>query len=49
MIEGEDQERFKSAVLKYFNAWRTGSLKTQAEEVQKYSRKNITKELIELF
>jgi glycosyltransferase involved in cell wall biosynthesis len=49
MIEGENQERIKLMVSKYFNAWSTGSLKIQVDEVQKYSRRNITKELIELF
>ncbi len=49
MIEGENQERIKLKVLEYFYAWSTGTLKIQVDEVQKYSRKNITKELIELF
>ena len=49
MIEGENEERIKVKVLEYFSAWSKGAMKIQVEGVQKYSRKNITKELIELF
>jgi glycosyltransferase involved in cell wall biosynthesis len=49
MIDAENGVRIELKVLEYFSAWGTGSLKIQANGVQKYSRKNITKELIELF
>jgi glycosyltransferase involved in cell wall biosynthesis len=49
MIDADDQERIKLKVTQYFSAWNSGTLKIQIEGVQKYSRKNITKELTELF
>ena len=49
MIEGHDEERIKIKVAEYFSAWSSGTLKINVAGVQQYSRKNITKELIELF
>src|SRR5688572_15116035 len=49
MIEGTNEERIRLKVMEYFAAWNTGRVKMQRAEVQQYSRKSITKELIELF
>ena len=49
MIEGQNEERIKVKVLEYFSDWSKGATRIQVDDVQKYSRKAITKELIELF
>jgi glycosyltransferase involved in cell wall biosynthesis len=49
MIEGIDEEKIKLKIMENFSAWKRGDGKTQRRDVQKYSRKNITRELIELF
>ena len=49
MIEGENQQRIELKVARIFFAWSSGAIKIKVDQVQKYSRKNITKELIELF
>ena len=49
MIDGRDEEKLKQKVLEYFSQWETGTLRIQANGVQMYSRRNITKKLTELF
>ena len=49
MIEGVNDERIRVKVMEHFSQWDKGNIKVQAPDVQRYSRKNITKELIELF
>jgi glycosyltransferase involved in cell wall biosynthesis len=49
MIEGTEEEKIKRKIMEHFLAWKKGEGKTPWREVQQYSRKNITKELIELF
>ena len=49
MIDGRDEEELKQKVLEYFSQWETGTLRIQANGVQMYSRRNITKKLTELF
>jgi glycosyltransferase involved in cell wall biosynthesis len=43
-----DYKNLKSVILKYFNAFLGGNLKTQAIGLQKYSRKALTKKLTEI-
>jgi glycosyltransferase involved in cell wall biosynthesis len=49
MIEGSDEEKIKLKIMDHFSRWKNGGTKIQRHDVAKYSRKNITKELIELF
>jgi glycosyltransferase involved in cell wall biosynthesis len=49
MIEETEEEKIKMKIMEYFSAWKKGEGKTPWRDVQQYSRKNITKELIELF
>lgn len=49
MIEGSDEEKIKVKIMGHFSQWQSGGTKIQRHDVAKYSRKNITKELIELF
>jgi glycosyltransferase involved in cell wall biosynthesis len=49
MIEGIEEEKIKMKIMEHFSVWRRGEGKTQRRDVQKYSRKSITRELIELF
>jgi glycosyltransferase involved in cell wall biosynthesis len=49
MIDGSQEGRIKGKILEHFTAWRGGQAPVQNRDVSKYSRKNITKELTELF
>lgn len=49
MINDSDVSRIKHKVMEYFTAWRNGSSPVRNDDVSGYSRKNITKELTELF
>ncbi|HZI24536.1 MAG TPA: glycosyl transferase [Chryseolinea sp.] len=49
MVEGADEGKIQRKVLEHFSAWKKGELKTSKPDASKYSRKNITKELIALF
>jgi glycosyltransferase involved in cell wall biosynthesis len=49
MIDDANRERIKHKVIEYFTAWRNGTVSIQSRDVAKYSRKNITKELSDLF
>ena len=49
MVEGSDTERIKAKVMEYFSQWKKGDLKISKHDVTRYSRRNVTKELIELF
>jgi glycosyltransferase involved in cell wall biosynthesis len=49
MLGDMDKEQIKIKVMEYFKAWKNGSTLAQRRDVSKYSRKNITKELTELF
>ena len=49
MVEGSDTERIKAKVMEYFSQWKKGDLKISKHDVTRYSRRSITKELIELF
>ncbi len=48
MFEGDDGEKIRKKIMKHFSEWKTGAVVTHKREAEKYSRKNITKELIEL-
>lgn len=48
MIEAGDEEKIKIKIMEYFSTWRQGETKLVSRDVMKYSRKNITQELIEL-
>ncbi|WP_276369965.1 glycosyl transferase [Chryseolinea sp. H1M3-3] len=48
MIEGDKQEKIKEKIMEYFSQWKTGAVVLHKRESEKYSRKNVTKELIEL-
>lgn len=49
MIDSAEEEKIKSKVMSLFNVWRNGASEHLQHDVAKYTRKNITKELIELF
>ena len=49
MLDATSAERIKLSIMGHFTAWKNGSTLFRSREVPKYSRKNITKELIELF
>ncbi len=50
MVEGSDHVRIEMKIMEYFSAWsQLGMSLVGKRDVSKYSRKNITKELIELF
>ena len=49
MLGDMNKEQIKMKVMEYFIAWKNGSTPVQHRDVSKYSRKNITKELTELF
>jgi hypothetical protein len=49
MIDSSDEEGIKSKVMEFFVAWKNGVSKSQHRDVEKYSRKNITRDLIGLF
>jgi glycosyltransferase involved in cell wall biosynthesis len=49
MLGDMNKEQIKIKVKEYFIAWKNGSTPLQHRNVSKYSRKNITKELTELF
>ncbi len=49
MIEGLETEKIKKKVMEHFIAWSNGTASIQKREGSGYSRKAITKELIELF
>ena len=49
MIDDSEGERIKDKVMAYFTAWRNGNVFVRNRDVTKYSRKNITRELTDLF
>lgn len=49
MIDSSDEDGIKSKIMEFFVAWKNGVSKSQQHGVEKYSRKNITRDLIELF
>ncbi len=49
MIDDTNREHIKNKVIEHFTAWRNGTVSIQTRDVAKYSRKNITKELSDLF
>ncbi len=49
MIGDSNESRVRSKVLDYFYEWKRGTTPTRSHDVSKYSRKNITKELTDLF
>jgi hypothetical protein len=49
MLDASSEERIKLSIMGHFSAWKNGANLVQSREVSKYSRKNITKELAELF
>ena len=49
MIDEGNTERIKQKVIEYFTTWKNGAVSIQGRDVIKYSRKNITKELTDLF
>lgn len=49
MIDHSQEGRIKSKILEYFTAWKDGQAPVKNRDVSRYSRKNITKELTELF
>ena len=49
MIGDSNESRIRSKVLDYFDEWKKGTTPTRSHDVSKYSRKNITKELTDLF
>lgn len=49
MVEGNESREIESKIMEHFNDWKSGSVKVHKSNVERYSRKNITKELIDLF
>lgn len=49
MLDASNEDRIKMRLMEYFSAWKKGSAAVHKRDVSRYSRKNITKELIELF
>jgi hypothetical protein len=49
ILDTSDEQRIKKHIMEYFAAWKKGNTHVQTRDVSKYSRKNITKELTELF
>jgi hypothetical protein len=49
MIDSTDEDGIKSKVMELFVAWKNGVSKSQHHGVERYSRRNITRDLIELF
>lgn len=49
MIDDSNRIRIKQKTMEYFSAWRNGSVAVQSRDISKYSRKNITRELTDLF
>lgn len=48
MVGFEDEERTKQAVLEYYNLYKANELKTDADSVDRYSRRNLTAQLADL-
>jgi hypothetical protein len=49
MIDSGDGDRITGALLSAFDFWKSGNIKKPEGKAEKFSRRNITKELIELF
>ena len=49
MIDGEDQQKIIQKVIEHYNAWSNGTTIIRTGNGKSYSRKEITKELSELF
>ncbi|MBC5841049.1 glycosyltransferase family 4 protein [Flavobacterium sp. F-380] len=47
-FEYEEKERLKSVILTFYNQFLNGTLQSNGLGLQKYSRKNLTKELVDL-
>ena len=48
IVDFEDEENTRKAVLDYYNSYKQGNLKVAAKSIDKFSRKSLTGELAEI-
>ena len=48
MVDFQDEENTKKAILDYYNRFKSGSLKVQSESIERFSRRSLTGELSKL-